>query len=92
MLIYFCIYFNLTFLCNFVYKIKSSTIFSNISISLDVYLLISFCSIILLNKDFDKSSLNILLNFLIFIAFQLRLKQYINFFCNLRFNIVLINK
>ncbi len=66
---YFCIYFNLTLLYNLVYKIDSLVAFSSIFISVDVYLLILSCSIILFDSNFNKSSFSILLNFFLFIAF-----------------------
>ncbi len=66
---YFIVYLSLILLCNFVYKIKFSIIFSKISSNFVVYLLISSFFIKLFNIDLSNKSLNILSNFFKFIIF-----------------------
>ncbi len=62
MLIYSCVYLNLTFLCNFAYKVKSSIVFFKIFNNSIVYLLMLFCSIVASNNNLSN-------NFFVFIAF-----------------------
>jgi len=69
MLMYSCVYLNLTFLYNLAYKVKSSIIFFRILNSAIVYLLIFSCSIVAFNNNSNNSLFNILLNFFVFITF-----------------------
>jgi len=91
-LIHFCVYLNLTFSCDLVYKIKSLIIFFRISNNAIIYLLMLSYSIVAFNNNLSNNLFNILLNFFKFITFQFCLKRRIDFVCVLRFNIVLINK
>ncbi len=68
-LMHFCVYLDLTLLCNLAYEIKSSIIFFRIFSNAIVYLLMLSCSIVTSNNNSSNSLFNILSNFSIFITF-----------------------
>ncbi len=92
MFVYFVIHLILIFLSNLVYKIKFSIVFFKASSNFVVYLLILSLFIKSFNINLNNKFLNMLSNFLKFIAFQFCLKRHQDFFCVRKFNIVLNKK
>ncbi len=90
--IHFCIHSALIISCNFTQKVKILIIFFNAFSNCLMYSFMHQCFISWFNSDFNICSFRILMNFSLFIIFQLQRDFHANFLQTLKFIIVCINK